>query len=434
MPRGPKNLPVSFTGASLTHFGGLILLHQFVQQLRLRSRLAHAVRFPQRNNRYSTTEAILALVYPVILGLGRIETTQLLRRNGVFQYLTGLPAYPDPQSLRRFLGRFAEAGVADFLTLHDQLRQRLVGHPEPLSTMIFDLDSTVLTVYGHQEQAAVGFNPKKRGRPSYLPLLCVEGQTGDCWAADYHPGNTHVATVTIPLWDAARAKVPPSVRTVRVRADSAFYAGEIIEALEARRAGYTIVARMTRPLQQRVAAAQYQPVGGGVSLAEFAYQPQGWPGSRRFVAVRRPVPEEPSWQLSLFRMGAYVYRVIVTNLDLTPLHVWRFYNARAEAELVIREMKEAYALGKIPTGDWAANCAYFQLVVFAYNLLNWFRRFCLPDPWQRLTLPTIRQRLLVIPGELVRPQGKPVLKLPASFPYQEEFLATSRRITHLKLP
>ena len=143
MPRGPKNLPVSFTGASLTHFGGLILLHQFVQQLGLRSRLAHAVRFPQRNNRYSTTEAILALVYPVILGLGRIETTQLLRRNGVFQYLTGLPAYPDPQSLRRFLGRFAEAGVADFLTLHDQLRQRLVGHPAPLSTMIFDLDSTV---------------------------------------------------------------------------------------------------------------------------------------------------------------------------------------------------------------------------------------------------------------------------------------------------
>jgi hypothetical protein len=93
-------------------------------------------------------------------------------------------------------------------------------------------------------------------------------------------------------------------------------------------------------------------------------------------------------------------------------------------------MKEAYALGKIPTGDWAANRAYFQLVVFAYNLLNWFHRFCLPDPWQRLTLPTIRQRLLLIPGELVRPQGKPVLKLPQSFPYQEEFLGTLRRIEH----
>jgi len=430
MARGPRNLPVSFSGASLTHVGGLVLLHEFVQRLGLRSHLAQAVRFPQRNTRHSSTEAILALVYPILLGLGRIETTQLLRRNGVFQYLTGLPAYPDPQTLRRFLGRFAEAGATDFLALHDRLRQQMVGYPEALSTAIFDFDSTVLTVHGRQDQATVGFNPKKRGRPSYLLLLCLEGQTGDCWAAEYHPGNTHVATVTMPLWEAACAKVP---RTVRVRADSAFYAREIVEALEARRAGYTIVARMARPLQQRVTAARYQAMRGGVSLAEFTDEPQGWPGPRRFGAIRRPVPEEPSWQLTLFRMGKSVYRAIVTNLKLTPLHVWRFYNARAEGELVIRKMKEAYALGKVPTGDWAANRAYFQLVVFAYNLLNWFRRFCLPEPWQRHTLPTIRQRLLLIPGELVRPQGRPVLKLPQSFPYQDEFLSTMNRIKHLRL-
>jgi len=166
MARGPRNLPVSFSGASLTHFGGLVLLHQFVQQLGLRSRLAQAVRFPQRNTRYSSTEAILALVYPIILGLGRIETTQLLRRNGVFQYLTGLLACPDPQTLHRFLGRFAEAGVTDFLAPHDRLRQQMVGYPEALSTAVFDFDSTALTVYGHQEHAVVGFNPKKRARPS----------------------------------------------------------------------------------------------------------------------------------------------------------------------------------------------------------------------------------------------------------------------------
>lgn len=73
-------------------------------------------------------------------------------------------------------------------------------------------------------------------------------------------------------------------------------------------------------------------------------------------------------------------------------------------------------------------------MVFAYNLLNWFRRVCLPEPWQRLTLPTIRQRLLLIPAELVRPQGKPVLKLPESFPYQEEFASTLKRIERLRFP
>ena len=43
---------------------------------------------------------ILALVYPMILGLERLESTQLLTRNGVFQYLTGLPTYPNATMLK----------------------------------------------------------------------------------------------------------------------------------------------------------------------------------------------------------------------------------------------------------------------------------------------------------------------------------------------
>jgi hypothetical protein len=31
------------------------------------------------------------------LGLDRIETSSFLRSNGTFQYLTGLPNFPDPE-------------------------------------------------------------------------------------------------------------------------------------------------------------------------------------------------------------------------------------------------------------------------------------------------------------------------------------------------
>lgn len=79
-----------FRWAALTHFGGLVLPHRFIQRLGLRADLAHTVRFAQRNNHHSTAGAILALVYPIILGLERIETTQLLRRNG-FRAGFGLP-------------------------------------------------------------------------------------------------------------------------------------------------------------------------------------------------------------------------------------------------------------------------------------------------------------------------------------------------------
>lgn len=432
MAQGPKSLQISFTAKRLTHFGGLYLLQRFAQKCSLRDLFHDHVRFRQRNARYSVSESLLALLYPMILGLGRIETTRLLRHNGVFQYLTGLPAYPDPQTLRRFLIRFGEDGLAGFEKLHDRMRLAMLARPQRLPTLFLDLDTTVLTVYGHQENAEIGFNPKKRGRPSYLPLLCFEGQTGDCWEASYHPGNTHPGSIFRPLLERAFAKATEA-REIRVRADSAFYDREITGFIEQKKAFYAIVARLTKPLKERVASARYRRVSSGVWAADFTYHPQGWPGPRRFVAIRRPIQEEPSWQLTLWRMGGHTYQVIVTNLELAPLNLWRFYNDRARAELIIRELKEAYAMGKIPSQAWAANVAYFQLAVFAYNLLSWFKRLCVPAEWEHLTLQTLRQRLLLIPAELVRPQGQPVLKMPASYPHQEQFLKTLKRISSLRL-
>ncbi len=385
----------------------------------------------QRNNRYSVSESLKALLYPLVLGLGRIETTEPLRYNGVFHYLAGLPGYPEASSLRRFLGRFARSGRRAFLQLHDRWRRAMLGTP---ARAIFDLDSTVLTVYGHQERAEVGYNPTKRGRRSYLPLLCFEGSTQDCWEGTYHPGDTSVSTITIPLLERAFAKLPERIREVRVRADGAFFDHEIIECIEEKKGLYVIVARLTRPLKNRLSGLRYRRISSGVWAAEFRYCPHGWPGPRRFVVIRRPVPAEPSVQLHLFQMGGYSYQLLVTNLGLTPLHLWRFYNQRARAELIIRELKDAYALGKIPTKDFQANEAFFQIVLLAYNLLNWFKRLCVPSHLRRATLQRLRQRLFLVPAQLVRPDGIPTLRLAPSYVWASDFVETLRRIRQLKPP
>jgi Transposase DDE domain group 1 len=292
----------------------------------------------------------------------------------------------------------------------------------------------VLTVYGHQERAEVGFNPKKHGRPSYLPLLCLEGETQDCWEGSYHPGNTHVSTITVPMLERAFAKLPEAIHEVRGRADGAFFDHKIIEFIEQKHWSYAIVARLTGPLKARLSGLRFQRIPSGVWAAEFRYCPHGWPGTRRFVVIRRPVPEEPSAQLHLFQMGGYSYQVLVTDLSLTPLHRWRFYNQRARAELIIRELKDAYSLGKIPTKDFAANETFFQIVLLAYNLLNWFKRLCVPAHLQRATLQRLRQRLFPVPAQLVRPGGVPTLRLAPSYPYASEFLETLRRIRRLRSP
>jgi hypothetical protein len=121
-----------------------------------------------------------------------------------------------------------------------------------------------------------------------------------------------------------------------------------------------------------------------------------WKRAQRFIAIRRLIPGKPFWQLSLFRVAGYTYHVIVTNLPLKPLNLRRFYNDRATGELIIGELLEGYTLAKVPTQDCASNQANFDLVLFACNLISWFKRLGLPADSQRFDLQMIRTRLFLV--------------------------------------
>lgn len=430
--RAPHRVAISFTGDTLTHFGGIYLLQSFFKRLKLRKQLHHHLRFRQRNNRYTIAEEMLALIYPISLGLGRIETSHLLKQNGVFQYLTGLPTYPNPTTLRRFLLRMAPLALSKLRRLHDRLLLCMILKPKSPTKVIFDLDSTVLILYGKQEMARIGYNPQKWGRPSYHPLLCFNGITKDFWHGELRPGDTHTAYGTVELLKVVFTKLPPSVKSVIIRADKGFYDHETIEYLESNKALFVIVAKLTAPVKREIASLSYRVHSSGLETAEFMYQPTRWKKKYRFVVFRRLIPEDPTEQLTLFSMGKYSYQVIVTNMKLTPLNTWRFYNGRAAVELIIKELKGDYPLGKIPTKHFAANEAYFHTLLFSYNLINWFKRLCLPMEFQNMMLKTLRSRLLLIPGELIRPDNRPTLKLPTNFLYRDAFEYALKKIEKLR--
>jgi len=137
------------------------------------------------------------------------KCSAVLTEKGVFQYLTGLPTYPNPITLRRFLLRMAPLAFPKLRKLHDRLLLSMILSPKPPIRVIFDLDSTVLILYGKQEMARIGYNPQKWGRPSYHPLLCFNGITKDFWHGELRPGDTHTATGTVELLKAVFAKLPP---------------------------------------------------------------------------------------------------------------------------------------------------------------------------------------------------------------------------------
>jgi len=439
MPKGARKIRFSFDETHITHFGGMWLIQRFCNKLRLRWLLQRHVAMSGRNSSYRPAELILAVMCAIIMGLRRINKTNVLQYNGAFLEMLGLDAFPDQTTLRRFLKRLRPKMIRQIARLHDSLRAYLFPFPKSRTSLILDVDSTVLIIYGHKEGALVGYNPKKPGRRSYHPLLCVEATFHEFWHGSLRPGNAGASTGAVPFLTVCLTKVPASIprSRVRFRMDSGFYGSPVIRFLEASGCGYVMVAREYKNIRTRAQGCRFQKGRGGWEVGEFREKVHHkMEKAHRFVVVRRPIAQSPeeSGQLTLFKDRKYVYHVFVTNLKLSPWHVYRFYSPRATIEKNIREFVYDYPLGKIPTDTWTANVAFFQLVLFSANIVHWFKRLCLPPEFLTTTLETVRTNFLVLPARLVREAKRNIVKLPYDYNHQKDFMDAFRKIERLRLP
>ena len=208
----------------MTHFGGMWLIQRFCNKLGLKKLLQGYVRPSQRHSQYRPSELVLALLYAVIMGLRRINKTDILQYNGAFLEMLGLKRFPDQSTLRRFLKRLPPKSIRQFARLHDSLRAHLFALPHQRTSLVFDVDSTVLIIYGRAEGARVGYNPKKRGRRSYHPLLCFEAGFQEFWHGSLRPGDAGASSGAIPFLQVCLAKAPSTIARsrMRFRMDSGF--------------------------------------------------------------------------------------------------------------------------------------------------------------------------------------------------------------------
>lgn len=439
MPKGVQKFQFSFEEHGLSHFGGMWLIQLFCKRLRLKKHLQDHVRFSQRNNDYHFAELILALIYSIIMGLRRINKTEILQYNGAFLEMLGLSKFPDQSTLRRFLARLLPRDIRQMIRLHDSLRAQLFALPYRRHSLTFDIDSIVVVLYGKQENAKVGYNPKKRGRRSYHPIVCFEAHFQEFWHGSLRPGNAASSTGIIGFLKTCLAKVPSGIAMsrIRFRMDSGFYSQLVASFLDGKGCGYVIVAKEYPTIKARARACRFRRLGHGWETGEFqAPIRQSSDKLYRFVVIRRPIPTDPAEaeQLTLFQDKNYAYHIFVTNLKTTPWRVYLFYNPRAIIEKNNRELLYDYPLAKIPSASWTANVAFFQLILFAANIVHWFKRLCLPQGYWTATLDTIRTDFLVLPAQLVRRQKINVVKLPHDYHYRKEFLAAFTRVSLLRWP
>lgn len=439
MTKGIKSFQITFVEKAITHYGGLFLIHKFCQKLKLKQLLQSYIHFYRQHIKYTVSELILFILYYIIAGTLRIDNTRLLQFNGVFKKLLGVKTFPNPTTIRRLLHKLPSKVIRQIVKVHDLLQEKLFSIGCPQTSVIFDLDPTALVVYGKKIQKAKrGYNPKKRGRKCYCLILCFEDNHQEFWYGTLQSGNTNAITLAQGFTKRCRRKLPMTVKRIRLRADAGFYDGKFVEFLDEEEIIYTIEAQKSGLMQNIIQSLEYQPYKDGWDISEFTYQPFQWKKPHRFVVKRHSVPEKrEDWnqlELNLTPIKGYFYRVLVTNLTTKPRHVWNFHHQRARgAELNIKELKWNYPVTKIPTQSYTANIVYLQLLLFAFNIINWFKRLCLPKEFRYKTLQTIRQDLITVPARLIRIGHSNILKFPIGYPYQKLFRQILTKIKKIKI-
>jgi Transposase DDE domain group 1 len=156
------------------------------------------------------------------------------------------------------------------------------------------------------------------------------------------------------------------------------------------------------------------------------YQPTGWEQPYRYV-VKRELVEKASGELY------WKYHAVVTNDEArTAAAVMGWHLQHADMENAIKEHKSGFGLEKLPTQKFHANWAYLLIGQLAFNLVAWFKRLVLPPSYQRVTIKTLRHRLLNLAGKLVHSARRVFLVISDCYRYQAVWQVAIKRLAHLQ--
>ena len=90
-------------------------------------------------------------------------------------------------------------------------------------------------------------------------------------------------------------------------------------------------------------------------------------------------------------------------------------------------MKEDLAGGKLPSGLFGANAAWWQIMILAFNVNSAMKRLVLGESWVNRRMKAIRFWLINVPGRVLR-QPELVVRLVGGHPSNEILLEARRRM------
>jgi len=408
-------------------------------------------------------EGLCALVRSVEQrGLGRrerqVEEQRWRRARG--------RTFPSESSIFRYLAAFHDAAQEErrsqegtplaFIPVPNQPLQGLrrvnrhfvawvqQAHPEKTATL--DMDATLIET-GKQE-ARYSY----KGYKAYQPFQVYWAEQGLLVDSEFRDGNVPAGHEQLRVLKESLTALPPGVGEVRLRSDTAGYQQDLLlycgEGQDPRFGvvPFAVGADMTPALRAAVRETPeedwYPLEHPGQEWAEVCYVPD-WvghthrQGTYRYLAVREPVRQSilpgMEGQLSFDALAmegrAYKVTAVVTNRDLPGAELIRWYRGRCgKSEEVHGVLKSDLAGGRMPSGAFGENAAWWAITVLSANLHSAVQRLALGNTWLHRRLKAVRYGLIHVAGRVVTHGRRLLVRLQAEHPAMGTLLPARGRI------
>ena len=343
------------------------------------------------------------LLLSVLSGHWRYAHINAIRGDGVNPGLLAMKKVASEDSIRRAIQAIEEEAGGSWM------KQHLRASYEPLlkEPWVLDADTTVKPLYGHQQDAVVGYNPSKPGRPSHAYHSYFLGNARIVLDVEVQAGNQTDPSFAQPeLW-AFIDSLSERDRPLFVRGDCQWGSEKAMVGAEQRSLGFLFKLKQSGNVKKLIRKIfdkqEWEDAGQNWQGRWEKLRLDGWSKERRVVVLRRPLPSKPAVKADAvgkkkrgrkpakqmvldlpespynYKGIKYEYVVLATSLSDAVMTIAQHYRDRGDSENNFDELKNQWGWAGFTTQDRKRCQIMGRIIALIYNWWTIFMRLGIPD-------------------------------------------------------
>lgn len=377
-----------------------------------------------------------------------------------FRYMGAF--HDEEEEKRRVAGRAFIPAPNEYLRGLGQVNADMMAfsqRQEEGETVTLDMDATVVETM--KEEALYSY----KGYKSYQPINVWWAEKQMVLQTEFRDGNVPAGHKNLGILKEALEYLPERVKSVRLRSDSAGYQHNLLKYCETGknkkfgRIEFAIGCDVTAEFKEAallVEEEQWYPIyktkrGKKIKTkqewADVGFVPNAIGHSRnspdyRYIAIREPLEQrvlpgmeqEMLFPFPTVSMGEKKYKLfgIVTNREMDGEELIHWHRERCgKSEEAHGVMKHDLAGGKLPSGSFGENAAWWWCMILAFNLNALMKNLVLQGEWKNKRMKAIRFKIIHIPAKIINHSRELIIRLHKKHPSFELIRVAEARILEM---